>query len=80
LLFAKISKTFILTSQFLNDFKVKNYFYFLLAISVISCTNHSASSEQVQELEIYDQAAVVSARKEASDIGTAILKERRKRF
>ncbi|MEL0309135.1 MAG: gamma-glutamyltransferase, partial [Flavobacteriaceae bacterium] len=33
------------------------------------------SSEQVQELEIYDQAAVVSARKEASDIGTAILKK-----
>jgi len=54
---------------------VKNYFYFLLAISVISCTNHSASSEQVQELEIYDHAAVVSARKEASDIGTAILKK-----
>ena len=54
---------------------MKNYFYFLLAISVISCTNHSASSEQVQELEIYDQAAVVSARKEASDIGTAILKK-----
>ena len=54
---------------------MKNYFYFLLAISVISCTNHSAPSKQTQELEIYDHAAVVSARKEASDIGTSILKK-----
>ena len=54
---------------------MKNYFYFLLAISVISCAKHSTPSEPTQELEIYDHAAVVSARKEASDIGTAILKK-----
>ena len=45
---------------------MKNYFYLLLAISVISCSNHSTPSKPTQELEIYDHAAVVSARKEAS--------------
>ena len=54
---------------------MKYSFFTIFSLLLVSCDHNPSSTIHAEELEIYNQAAVVSARKEASDIGTTILKK-----
>lgn len=54
---------------------MKYSFFTIFSLLLISCDHNPSATENSVELEIYNQAAVVSARKEASDIGATILKK-----